>query len=346
MTGKIVPWIAAVALAGCLVAAHSSRARAADSPPLTPDMQRFLSWLPEDTETLVVAQSFTIPGEDQAGKERVFIGVPFEKLLPLSAIDPLLGKDKTMWRHFAGRKISLAMFGGRHFESVSSFGSLRYEGCSILSFAEASAVGSADWFAQLRDKATEVRKIGLRDVLVFPSGTVMEPWIKPKKWQGTYLVRLDSKTVVCATCDVYLEEVLKRVDSPTATRALPLELPEWNAVDPSAPVWMVRHVPQQERGLITGLSWQVAGNQVHVTYLPAEGKAVVLVSAERKRWGVPKIDGAKTVLEGANATIAPAGPVIVTFAIQDRDPVVNFSYALSLYWSLGDNGDYPAEEPK
>ena len=74
-------------------------------------------------------------------------------------------------------------------------------------------------------------------------------------------------------------------------RALADDLLEWKYVDPQAPAWMLRHVPDaNERRLVSGLTWTWNKDRLEVIYLPTTrttGKR--LDEAVTARWTPPKL---------------------------------------------------------
>jgi hypothetical protein len=51
-------------------------------------------------------------------------------------------------------------------------------------------------------------------------------------------------TLLCATNQAFLEEVLLRMNREHKDRAFPDELPEWQHVNVNAPIWAIRHYRQ------------------------------------------------------------------------------------------------------
>lgn len=155
---------------------------------LPPEVERILPWLPEDTETLVVAQSFNVPSwnkresEERNSKPRLQDGETYIQLLALEGLFEL--NDGKYLETLAGTKVVLALRGGRNFDVVSSFGSLRNEGCSVVVFEKTLYDVASDWCDSIRAESKEIRKIAGRDVFVFASATVMEGVFKQQPWQG------------------------------------------------------------------------------------------------------------------------------------------------------------------
>ena len=255
---------------------------------LSPASERVRAWFPADTEAIVAASSFRIPGEGAAGAEKIGLAT-FAQLLACGELAEL-EKGKYL-KPLTGKKIAHAMRGGRGFETVSAFGSHRSEACAVIVFDGQLGETAKEWTDLVRQGAKEVRMLAGREVFAFPSTVVMEGYVRPKPWQGTYLVLLSPDTLLCATSDKYLEEVLKRVDTPHADRALPDSLAEWRQVDASAPAWMVRHIPRAKGNrIIDGVTWSLKGDRIDIEYLPLENKADEVAAQARTRWRPDWVD--------------------------------------------------------
>ncbi len=221
---------------------------------MSPTIARVFQWLPEDTETLIVARSVNLPDPDP--------NMSWQELGAYLTPEDDIGKRLESLRN---RKLECVVSGSKNFDVVSSFGSLRGESCSIFVFENDLGDVAKKWTENLRKQAKTVRSLLDHEVFVFPSTTVMEPWMKPTEWQGTYYVLLNPRTLLCATSDRYLESILQRVKNVPKARALPESLPEWKYVDFNAPVWMLRHVDKfKKHDQLTGLTvaWKKDGFRV------------------------------------------------------------------------------------
>jgi hypothetical protein len=125
--------------------AVSDRPKAARSP-IT--LSIALSWLPADTETLIVANGpFLLSRSNAESDETRSRSVSKKELreqfeaLPLG----LLGLEKGLLeKHLNGREVAMAIEGSRHFRSPSGLGEMRYEGCDIVVFAgDVTSLGDA-----------------------------------------------------------------------------------------------------------------------------------------------------------------------------------------------------------
>src|SRR6185312_15009286 len=110
------------------------------------------------------------------------------------------------------------------------------ENCAIIVFEEGLGDAGREWTEALRERAVAVHTRVGREVFVFPR--------RGAPCQDIDLVLLAPDTVLCATGHRYLEALLRRADAIPTSRALPDDLPEWKRVDFAAPVWMLRHIPE------------------------------------------------------------------------------------------------------
>ena len=182
-----LPWRLLTALALLCATPQSVLAETDQPKAMPPCVARVLRWLPEDTETLVDARSVTLPGPD-GGQDWQ------DRAVGLACEDVFLSREKKLEDLFAkldpvqGRKIECMVRGARNFEGVSSFGSLRSESCTIIVFEKELGGDGAKWTESLRKGSKAVQRLVGREVFVYPSATVMEPWVKETEWQGTYFV--------------------------------------------------------------------------------------------------------------------------------------------------------------
>jgi len=252
--------------------------RADETPPgtLPPEVERLVGWLPEDTETLYVARSVSLD-EKQIDVENP----KWSDLGRLLVGDGTL--DAPAFAPIKKLRLSLVVEGSRHYEIVSSFGSLRSESCAIFQLEKPLAEEGQPFVAGLRKSAQSIRELVGREVFVFPSTIVKEPWIRQKPWEGSYYVLLDPSTLLIATSDHYLEETLKRVNSKVKGRALPRNLREWKWVNLAAPVWILRHFPRAGSDQTTiGTTASFTDVGFEVTYIPGEGKVLDMNRVERQ----------------------------------------------------------------
>ncbi len=328
-------WRLVLGLALCCVPPHRLLAKDDQTKGLSPGVARVLRWLPEDTETLVVARSVTLPDPGGAPDWQSFgLGLACEDL-SLESGKPFELKPPR------GRKIECIVRGARNFESVSSFGSLRSESCAIIVFENDLGDAGRKWTESLRKAAKAVRSLVGREVFVFPSTTIMEPWFKETEWQGTYLVLLKPNVVLCATSDRYLESVLRRANEAPRSRALPDNLPEWKQVDFDAPVWMLRHIPiVGARDHTVGLTATFTRNGFRVAYIAKTGSDLNFKQI-KEDW-LPDDLFDTQVLRDQLKTVRQADGTVV-LSCGEKLGEGTLSFGLRLYWlqaiGLSDPGE-------
>ena len=237
----------------------------AQQPQLPAHVQQVRSWLPADTETLVVATN--------AGKAhdpslyslgRLLVRQPI-----LEPLDELVDDLAIDW----------GIHAGRNFRTASAFGTQVQEGVSVVRYTQPL---TANLLSQIhealsKDPQSKKTKIGDHDVYVFPiSKQGREGWAKEQDWEGRFVVLLDEHTIIKASSDRYLDECLARIKQKPTTMALPDDLPEWKYLDPKADVWLLRHVPRKNGNLrLQGLVWMAGGGRpFRVVYVPNKGASV------------------------------------------------------------------------
>jgi beta-lactamase regulating signal transducer with metallopeptidase domain len=215
-----------------------------------------LYWLPMDTETLIVSRDFQARAiRDDANWKKSLAEPNFFRTLTRSlAVAPLFDLPPAVQELFTGVQIEWAVLGGRNYEFTSAFGGYRFDGCSVLRFAEpifAATDGNPDPLAQPLRKALHLAaqdhwRIAQTEVYVFPiNKKERESWVKPRTGEGLYLAIHDDHTMILATSDVFLLKTLRRIDGESLDRALPANLPEWNDIVFSAGTWGIRRVPER-----------------------------------------------------------------------------------------------------
>jgi hypothetical protein len=329
--------VAGIALVGSSIAAGD------ELPPRNPatELRRVLDWFPEDMETLVVAQSFSIP--ECSDKSKAAKGAAaFLSSLALGELE-----DNEQIGPLSGRKVLLAVNGMRLPQVTSEFGEFYAEGCSIIVFDRDLGQAAVDWTNALRKQAKEIRKISGREVFCFRSKK-----IKAWKGPGIYFVKLAPDTILCATHDEFLQQLLERIDSPPRSgtparaRAFPDGLPEWTAINRSAPAWMIRQIPgANPNRLIEGVTWTWANNQARVVFLPRGNSAQRVLDEARRRWEA-RFDDTDTSGRGLSESLKRVvhcelgkdGRVTVSFKTDVQDSPVQFWLFLNLYNLQHENG--------
>ena len=171
-------------------------------------------------------------------------------------------------------------------------------------------------------------------MLVFPSMVEMEAIFKLKPWQGTFIVLLNPKTILCATSDAYLEEVLDRVDHPIEGVSPLAQRQEWKYVDPNSAAFMVRRVPDRQTPRpLQGIVWNQSKQEAKITYLPSPKNVSAVEKYARARWSKEFIHrDVKYERMGADAITA-------TFSTDGFKTVEAFLPSLGLNYAQGESGE-------
>ena len=228
-------WLAC-ALLTLMVSAWPAGTIAAPVPraPAPPRWEHLLAWLPEDTETLIVAPlGFEMPTEKREAKDEKIDFVGMVQGLPVGPLTSL--KDGLLEKQFSEQKVLCVVEGSRRFTKPQEFGLMPYEGCHIIQFDPEADAGLKKAIQTCLDKAD--KKIEL-------AGVKVAVFTEDATW-SFFVCRPSPGILMFATNQDYLEETLKRIDKKTTARALPADLPEWKHVDTKARVWGVRHYREE-----------------------------------------------------------------------------------------------------
>ena len=278
-----------------LVLAGISEASAAPVPAAkpAPGWEPLLNWLPEDTETIIVAPlGFEIPKEEPKEKPKSdYNELDFTHLAPSMPAGRVMDfKDGFLGKQLAGQNVLCVVEGSRRFTKPEEFGLMPYEGCHILQFDRDADAHLKKIIKACQDKATKHIELDGVQVSVF---------VEDATWSH-FVCRPRPGILICATNQSYLEETLKRIDRKPGTRALPDDRPEWKHVDTKAHVWGIRHYREEfaQEDLTSPLCrgggdpqavgitfWtNASGKGVEVRYLSGAKDAVKLMAGE---WNSP-----------------------------------------------------------
>jgi hypothetical protein len=204
------------------------------SPPEAARWDQILEWLPEDTETLIVApRPFVIPKREPDSKA-LTEQLTASELLPIFTVLPFSEDNGMLDKELAGLKCLCIVEGSRCFTPPGQFGLMPYQGAHILQFDPASADAVRKAFQACLKKADKEIELLSQAVAVFTRQQERDKWTY-------YVAQPRPGVLICATHKGYLEETLKRIGSKPKKRALPADLPEWKHVDLKARVWAIRH---------------------------------------------------------------------------------------------------------
>ena len=227
---------AAILASTCL--AQEGKSKKAAAPP-SEEFSQILSWLPADTETIVVANGpFSMPDLIPPDSQEVpplvesvdDLKEDFEAL-PLG----LLGfKSDLLSSRLQGQKINFAIEGARHFRNPEGLGTAPFEGCSIAVFARDISDRTSAFLVDSTKAALPSEQIEDQKVAVFQEILGSDPW--------TIYVDFPKPNIAlaCSNRD-YLREVLVRMHGARGAMALPDQLPEWKYVDTHTRFWGFRH---------------------------------------------------------------------------------------------------------
>lgn len=104
---------------------------------------KVLRWLPEETETILVAQSFEFPANQPPGGDFPMDGDLSDSVAQvLRALassppsDPDEPDQSPLLGFLSGRKVAFAVHGATDHEGTTVFGGFRYKGCHVVVFDE------------------------------------------------------------------------------------------------------------------------------------------------------------------------------------------------------------------
>jgi hypothetical protein len=220
-----------------------SSQKSAFAEPQAADLERALSWLPSDTETVFVAKGpFTLPAAfpthepvtDKATDQEVD---QWLQCLPIALLD--IGKGHLLGQ-LKGQQVDVAIEGSRHARPPYGLGEQPYEGAAIVIFAPGSQISPNAVLEKLQSESTRNEEIQGTHVLVFQEKMEEDLWTM-------YVAFPEKEVAVVATDRGYLEEVLmRRKGGDPHKRALPGSLPEWRLIDQKAAYFGMRHYDRNQ----------------------------------------------------------------------------------------------------
>lgn len=233
-----------MATAGATATPCRAQVRNAKKPaPPSEEFSQILSWLPADTETIVVANGpFSLPDLSPRDEELPPIVESVDDLkedfeaLPLG----LLGfKSDLLANRLQGQKVSLAVEGARHFRNSEGLGTAPFEGCSIAVFARDVSDRTSLFLKESANAALPSESIEDQMVAVFQEQLESDLW--------TFFVAFPKPNLAlsCTNRD-YLREVLVRMRGARGAMALPDQLPEWKSIDTHVRFWGFRHFDKSQ----------------------------------------------------------------------------------------------------
>lgn len=244
-------------------------------------IDEILWWLPEDTETVFVTNGpFTIPPhvsdlENNAEiTPKLIENVFFNQYRAI-----FLGNQDRLREPLAKYEIQVGLEGSRRFRAPKSLGLLPFEGCQISVFSQNIAEIQGNLLPLLESDAVKIHSINGVRVAEFMERLEADEW-------HFYLTFPRPNVLLCATDEGYLTQVLERMGTCAATRALPGNLPEWAHVDVAAPFWAIRHYSRNNVDLDP--TSPVSGRKLPANIPDAEAVGFVF-SFDPKRTDTPTI---------------------------------------------------------
>jgi hypothetical protein len=196
-----------------------------------PDVQQVLSWLPSDTETVVVDSEPWFPEKSRE--------LPIGLTLSAMALTPLWFKEGALREYVKNQRAVLALAGSRHFRAPRSLGLMPFEGCTIVVLADNPGDRADLFFNSSAGDAVRVEEVEGQKILVFEEKRESDLW--------TTFVTLKRPNVLLAATNLdYLREVLARMRGNGDPRALPEILPEWRYVNTGVRFWGLRHYDRSQ----------------------------------------------------------------------------------------------------
>jgi hypothetical protein len=205
-------------------------------------LNQVLSWLPVDTETVLVANgpfawdpkalSNDSPSQERLSAKELEMQ---SRMFPLTLLN---FKNGGLGEFVKGKSVSLAVEGSRRFRPPRALGLMRYEGCLIMVFIQTTSLDGAAFMRAAANSAVRFEEHNGTRVAVFEEKSEDDTW-------NTFVGFPRSNVAVVATNLDYLVGLLDRMRGMAGTRALPPNLSEWKHVDTNAPVWGMRHYQKQ-----------------------------------------------------------------------------------------------------
>ena len=213
-----------------------------------------LSWLPPDTESVIVAKG-PLPSKEDTGIDYFteVDGVRVReygveratgRVVPPAPPTPFSSRMAEMNTGLFGEirgpnkkplelpKILWTLQAGRKFGQIEKIpGCVSYEGCDLAIFEKDVPNTLVDAIKKLSARVTQAGSFKAYEVIA-KDGREDVP---------LYFAQPATNVLVAATNLGFLETLLKRVDTRPKDLAFPANLPEWKYVDSAAPAWGIRH---------------------------------------------------------------------------------------------------------
>src|SRR5258708_25456304 len=235
----VTSWVAIFCGAGC----NTDEARTSwGSVRAVPNLKHVLSWLPKDTETLLVANGPFWMSSFQVAENYQNYDVSSQELekdfegLTLALFNSESG---VLEKHLEGKKVFFAAEGSRHFRPPAGLGELPYEGCAIAIFADDLTDRRDAFFKDVDPISVRREEIEGHNVAIIQEKLENDVW--------TIFVAFPQKSVeLVATNRDFIREILTRMRGTKGQSAFPEALPEWKYVNKQAQFWGLRHFDKRQ----------------------------------------------------------------------------------------------------
>lgn len=219
-----------------LLAAQSSMGKDAPEAKLSAELESILTWLPPDTETLIVTNGpidpFNRTIEDAVSAYKKIACLQFSSFKPAKFHQILRARLKE-------HQAIVAVEGSQNFRlpeggATGDQGMMIYDGCQFLVFDEELSNVLAETMENCLAEALETKNIRGTSVAVFSYTYANRDW-------PILIANPEPNLLVCSTSESYLSKIIQRMKNSGKGRAFPDDLNEWKYVDIDAEVWGMRH---------------------------------------------------------------------------------------------------------
>lgn len=240
MNARIVPWLASMGMISAPGLLPSCAGlHLSDGASTAPSIEDALWWLPEDTESLLVARGpFRI---GQLLDVEVHEGAAgLKPMLEAASLLPVSGLyGSRLGESLREAHVAAVLLGSRKFRPSTGLGVMLYEGCHVILLMEDSARAAEEVPRMFQETGARTEVVAGRSVLVKEEKLERDTW--------TFLVAVPRPDIILLATDrSYLATVLERMAGRAQHRALPEELPEWRHVDRGASFWAIRHYATED----------------------------------------------------------------------------------------------------
>lgn len=203
------------------------------------DIAKVISWLPTDTETLLVANgpfwmSNFLTGEERNYSNREVKSEELEKQFEGQTLSLIAYRSTGLEKRLEGKKVLFALEASRHFRPPAGLGEMPFEGCVLAVFKDDLRDRRDAFMKNAEHSALRVDEVEGLSVAVFKERSEEDLWT-------TFVVFPQDGVLLVATNEDFLREILARIGGAKGERALPDTLREWKYVNTKAQFWGLRH---------------------------------------------------------------------------------------------------------